>query len=91
MSIFRAEVDVFGVAAYPSSPQVVIPFEPREIRITNEDSSDDIFFSLNGTDDHGHLLGGAATVKVSQRVTKVWLKRGGTGVTPINVNVVAES
>lgn len=90
MSIFRQVVDVFGQAAYPASPQVTIPFEPREIAFINEDQDDDFFFSLNGADDHGHVFGGDGTT-ISQRVTRIWLRRGDAGITPTNVAVSAES
>ncbi len=89
MSIHQAEVDVFGVASYPATAQVIVPFQPREILIVNMDTSDDVFVSLDGTTDHAHLLGGDS-VKFTQTVKKIFLKRGAVGTTPTNVQVISE-
>lgn len=92
MSVFSEIVDVSGQSAYPAqdSPQVVIPFEPRSIAIVNEDGVDDAFVSFDGVNDQGHLIGGATT-EFSQRVTKVWLRRGDVGTPPTNIQITAES
>lgn len=90
MSIHRAEVDVSGTAAYPSTPQVVIPFEPTQIGVVNEDGSDDVYVSFDGVSDHAHVFGGDG-VTVFQRVKQVWLRRGAAGTPPTTVAVIAES
>lgn len=92
MSIHYQSANAFGVAAYPGSPQIVIPFQPVKITIRNEDgtAADDIFFSLDGVTDHGHLPGGTA-IEIIQRVQKIWLRRGLAGADPTTVSVTAES
>lgn len=91
MTIKRIEVDVFGVAAYPNDPQLLLDFEPRSIAVINMDQSinDDVFVSFDGSDDHGRLLGGAS-LEYRSPTRKVFLKRGAVGVSPTFVQVIAE-
>ena len=92
MSVFQQVVDVSGTAAFPTTPQVVIPFEPKSILIINNDptAGDDVFVSFDGVEDHTQIFG-ADGVTFLQRVKQVWLRRGSIGAPPTNVQVVAES
>lgn len=92
MSVHRGLVDVSGTAAYPGTPQVVVPFEPIQIAVVNQgpNSGDDIFLSFDGVTDHAQIFGGDG-VTFFQRVKKVWLRRGAVGTPPTNVQVIAES
>jgi hypothetical protein len=92
MSVFQQIVDVSGTAAFPSTPQVQIPFEPLSIGIINQDPtpSDDIILSFDGKNDHAQVFG-ADGVTFHQRTTKIWLRRGSVGTPPTNVQVIAES
>lgn len=92
MSVFEVIVDVSGQAAFPTNPQVVIPFEPRTIAVFNEDSNngDDAFVSFDGQTTVGHVIAGS-TFTYTQRVLGVWLRRGAIGAPPTNIQVIAES
>lgn len=92
MSVFQQIVDVSGTAAFPTTPQVTVPFQAKSISVLNEDlgTSDDAFVSFDGQNDMGHLIPGA-TIQYGQRVTRVWLRRGAVGTAPTNIQVIAES
>ena len=91
MSVFRQTVDLTGVTTFPTLPQVVSPFEPREIAVRNEESSAaDIFLSFDGKEDHSRLSGGQG-VTFTQRSKSVWLRRDSAGSPPTRVAVVVES
>lgn len=91
MSVYNQTVDVSGTAAYPSTPQVTIPFEPRRIVLLNEDTADDAYVSLDGQNDHVHLPANTGFAFNFQRVRGVWLKRGVAGTPVTDIQVVAES
>ena len=59
MSVFQQVVDVSGTAAFPATPQVEIPFEPKSIVIVNNDPTpgDDVFLSFDGVEDHAQVFG----------------------------------
>ena len=88
MSAYQETFDIAADTAYPSSPQVEIPFEPRQVLIVNEDSAATLSFSYDGKDDQGRLLAGNG-VTVFQRVRRLWLKRTGGG-GAVLINVMAE-
>lgn len=91
MSVHRQAVNVASQAAYPTNPQVVIPFEPTEISLHNEDSQDDAYISFDGTTDHLHLTSATAHT-FSQRVKRMWLRRGDVNNgSPTTIQVVAEN
>ena len=78
-------------ASYPAStaPDVTIPFEPKSIVVVNEDTSNNVSVSLDGTNDAFTLVPGILpALRITQRATKIWLKRAGG--TP-SVQVIAES
>lgn len=85
-------MDVSGQAAFPTDPQVVIPFEPKTIAVFNEDAADgdDAFVSFDGQVAVGHVIAGF-TITYDQRVPRVWLRRGVVGSPPTNIQVIAES
>ncbi len=87
MSAF-SDIIVVSDLAFPATPQVVIPFEPKSITIINESTMQQGFVSFDGVNDQGHLLG-RAVIEYEQRVTKVWLRKGGGA--NINIQVLAES
>ena len=91
MSVYQQTVNVFGQVGYPADPQVVIPFEPAEISIFNEDAAfaDDAFISFDGVNDAGRVVGGSSLNYV-QRMRRVWLRRGVIGAPPTNIQVIAE-
>lgn len=56
MAVYMAEADVSGAAAY-GSVMVNIPFMPKRITVILMDTgTDDAYVSLDGTNDHGHLV-----------------------------------
>ncbi len=91
MTIVRIEVDVFGQAAYPAEPQMDLEFNPRSVNVINMDQAvaDDVFVSFDGDEDHGRLQGGAS-LEFRSPTKKVWLRRGAVGISPTNVQVIAE-
>jgi hypothetical protein len=92
VSVFSQVVDVDGQVAFPTTPQVVIPFRPGSILVVLEDADDDAFLSFDGIADHWHLQPGQASegVRFDQKVTQVWLREGTSGASPTNVRVTAE-
>jgi len=90
MSVYRAVTDVSATAAFPATPQVVIPIQPIEIAILNESSANDAYASLNGINDHAHLAPGAG-ITFKQKCNQVWLRYGSLAAGPTNVAVIAES
>lgn len=89
MSVYEKIVDVSGTATYPTTPQVQLPFEPRIISVLNEGNSSNVYVSLDGQNDMGHLAPGVQ-IKYEQRCRHVWLRYGTLGAPPQNVQVVAE-
>ncbi len=92
MSMFNELVNAHVTPTYPdaASPQVVIPFEPKRIQLILEDTADSAFVSLDGVNDHVHLIPGLGPVVLEQRVTKLWL-RVPAGADPVDIQVIAES
>lgn len=90
MSVARFEVNVFPDAAYPSTPQVQAPFEPRSIVIINQDATDDVFASFDGVTDHVQLLGSDSIRFIFQRARNLFLRKGAVGTDPTNVQVIVE-
>lgn len=86
MSVYQQSVSVSD-AAFPGTPQVIVPFEPRTITVINESAAAKAFVSMDGVNDQGHLIG-SAVIEYGQRVTKVWLRRDG-GASPL-IQVIAE-
>lgn len=92
MSVYAKIVDVASATAYPATPQVVFPFEADIIAILNESDTSDVYVSLDGINDMGHLPPkNTAMVLEKQHCSKVWLKRGVVGISPQNVQVVGEA
>lgn len=91
MSIHRQSVNVYNVTAFPSDPQVVVPFEPRSIMIINQDEDGDaIEFSFDGTNVHGRLVSSSPGIVLNQLAKRLWLRSVLAGTSPTNVEVIAE-
>lgn len=92
MSAFSQAVDVDGVAAYPATPQVIIPFEPVATLCVDEHASSLVDVSFDGVNDAGRLTPGVlAGVSWDRQGTRVWLKQSGGAVgAAVTVRVMAE-
>jgi len=88
MSVYRKQIDLNGIAAFPAEAQVIIPFEPKSIAVVNLSNSD-IFMSFNGVDVHGTLENGNS-FEFKQRTRKLWLSRTVAGTVATPVEVIAE-
>lgn len=84
-------VDVSGAASYPTTPQVTVPFTPRELLVIVEDATDDVFVSFDGTNDAAHMVPGfgSQALKFKEPGARVWFRRG-TVVAPTMVQVISE-
>jgi hypothetical protein len=77
--------------SYPSTPQFTIPFQPRTIIVSNDDTTNDVYVSFDGVNDHAHLAPNTPTAAIRfERAPylKVWIREGGTtsgGTTKIQV------
>jgi hypothetical protein len=95
MSAYSTSVDVAATASYPTTAQVIIPFEPKRITVVVEesDAGEGAHVSFDGANDAGVLIQGMPSqgLVFDQRVTKVWLKRFAAGAGTITVRVMAES
>ena len=88
MAIF-SQVVATAPLAYPSSPQVTIPFTPKRIVVVNQNvaAADVAQVSFDGVSDAFTLKPTVnATMEVRQRSTKLWVK----GTNTPNVMVFAE-
>lgn len=90
MSVKMERIDVFGQTAFPTTPQIEWPFEPKEVSVFNEDDTDTVALSFDGQEDHGVLIARSAQT-YRNRGLKVWLRSVGAGTTPITVQVIAEN
>lgn len=90
MSVQMNRINVFGQPAYPTDPQIIIPFEPKEVSIFNEDDADTVAISFDGVNDHGVLIP-RSTLTYNQNGQKVWLRSVGAGSDPITAQVVMEN
>ena len=89
MAIQRTALDLHGVSTYPVIPQVAIPFEPKSILVIAEDAG--CYISLDGVNDHAHLIGGGADVKFASRTRQVWLKADASNGNPTTVQIIVEN
>lgn len=89
-------LNVAAQAAYPSTPQVTIPFPPTSIAVVVEEDPATGYgcvVSFDGTNDAGTLLAGRPSAALEwrgQSYTKVWIKRAGVSAGTINVRVMAD-
>lgn len=92
MAQFSALVNVAGLAAYPPSPQVTVPFTPKAILIVDEHATEPVFVSFDGKEDHGRLTPGVLpAVEWHQRSPFVWLRPSSAGTaSPVNVRIMVE-
>lgn len=93
MSIHRQSVNVYNVTAFPTDPQVEIPFEPRSIMVINQDQDGDaVEISFDGVNVHARLLyqGPSSGLVFNQLARRVWLRSVGAGTSPTDVEVIAE-
>lgn len=93
MSITTKTIAAPAAYAGAGSPDVTLTFEPKEITFINEDATaaNAVFFSFDGVNDAGKVLGGNTTTSVYvclQRQKKIWFKRAAG--TP-NCTIIAES
>lgn len=76
-------------SAYPSTPDVTVPFEPRAVTFALMDSvaNQNAFISFDGVNNHVKLVvGQLQTVRLESAVTKIWLKSA----VSTSVQVIAE-
>lgn len=84
-----------GAAFTLNTPDVVIPFAPKNIRIVNKDATNDIQFSFDGVNIHGTVVHGQSPVPIPVRALpgqafNVWLQRtGGTPACEVQADDVA--
>ena len=77
---------VAAPAAYNTAPDIEIPFEPSQIFIRPDGSSVDAYFSFDGKEDHGLLLGGTNQTQNLSMVLfiknrKIWVRQSAGAVT----------
>lgn len=103
MAVWMIELDVSSATNYLT--QIAqIPFMPKRITVINMDSVDDVYVSLDGQTNHGHLTPGTPSAGLvfeqALQVTgipgttptaKVYVKRGAVGTAPTNVQIIAET
>lgn len=69
---------VTAPAAYPTQPNVTVPFEPTQMIFRAE--SGGFLFSFDGVQDHGHCLATDTFVlKLDVKLRKVWIKQDAGG------------
>lgn len=92
MAIYRTTLTLDAVAAYPGTPQVIIPFLPKTIAVINEGPTGALaMVSFDGVNDHAQLTPGtpSAGIVFTQHTMTLWFKRG-AAVTGIAVQIIAE-
>lgn len=92
MPVHRQVITLDAVSAYPTQPQVVVPFDPKTIAIINEGPTGaNALVSFDGVNDHAQLTPGTPSCGMvfKQSVRGVWLKRGAV-TSGIVVQVIAE-
>lgn len=82
-----------AVGSYATTPDLIIPFVPKRIRVMNMDGAALAYVSLDGRQDDVALLNDVKSPSSShewswQISQKVWLRTGGAAV---SVQVVAEA
>lgn len=91
MAAYQLRLDLSAVAAYPGTPQVILPFQPHSVAIVIEDdpaSATDAAVSFDGSTDHATLIGGRPSASLywePARFTRIWLKAYTTGATSVVV------
>lgn len=94
MPAFFDQVDVSAAAAYPTNPQIVVPFVPDSILFYSSNLAEDgvVSISYDGKTEHGRVTAGRATesIAVRTKVTQVWLKRI-SGTNPTTIEVTAST
>lgn len=94
MSIQRFVVDVSATSAYPGSPQVDIPFDPKTLTIAIVSGTAGVQVSLDaGANTHIELTPGTPlqgyVMQQGSGMKKVWLRRAAAGAGI--VHIIAES
>lgn len=92
MPMFATIVDVAGIIAYPSIPQVVIPFKAEKIAALNMDDRDRVAVSFDGQNDAGFMDPGGSMqwAPAADGITKVWVRTAAAGKPPTEVQIAAE-
>lgn len=78
---YSAQFTVTGVTSYPGTAQVSQGMIPGQVILQNRNDAS-IYFSFNGTDDHGQVQQGESiNIETSQGClySKVWLRDAGDG------------
>jgi hypothetical protein len=84
-------INVSAVGAYPTNPQVTIPFAASSVVIAIEDDPATpvgVKISFNGVDDAVVLIAGRPTgamVWEGNTPRRIWMKAEGTGATAVRV------
>ena len=86
MSVATHSIDLTAVAAYPTDPQFVVPFQPKETTFINTSPDRGAYISYDGVNDHiyvppaGTALGTGRYVS-RQQVQSIWYKQAGASAT----------
>lgn len=80
MSTYALEVDLNAVAAYPATPQIVVPFQPDVLMMRVSDGAIDVHVSLDGTQTFAILKpGDINNLQVECKNKQIWLKEASAG------------
>lgn len=92
MAIYGTTLDVTAVTAFPTLPNITIPFQPRSIAIVNENLATAIEVSFDGVNVHARLTPGlpSAGMVFGQKSEKVWLRAAVGGGTSVVARLTAE-
>lgn len=92
MSAYQQLVDLIAAGTYPATPQVSIPFDIGSLGVVNEGTTEIVFISFDGQNDHGRLhptYNPSAIWDRQSGTRKVWL-RSTAGGAPVSANVMIE-
>jgi hypothetical protein len=81
MSSYALEVDLNTVAAYPTTPQVLVPFQPDMLMFRVSSGAIDVHVSFDGTQTHVILKStDINNLQIPCKDKKIWLKQASAGV-----------
>jgi len=88
MSQFSIVPDLNAVSAYPSAPQVVVPFVPSYYVLRVETGAVGVLVSFDGVSDHLHVKPNDLPIPFPAKATKLWLKEDAAGACTFRVSAL---
>ena len=88
MSAQSNVVTLTGISAYPTAPQVDVPFKPDTYYFRVESGTPGVYVSFDGTNDCLHIVPLDALVPIFTKAQKVWLREDGAGASTCRVSAI---